>query len=71
MLVKGGALNVIQSEVTIRGQITLADNKATEAGGGIYLYNGDLVCKNESTLKLQNNSCNEKGGGIMAITSNS
>ena len=68
--IKGGALNVIQSEVKVFGQITLIDNRATEAGGGIHLYHSDLIFKDKSTLKLQRNTGSEKGGGIMTVSSN-
>ena len=68
--IKGGALNVIQSDVEVLGQVTLTDNRAREAGGGIHLCHSDLICKDNSTLKLQRNAGSEKGGGIMTVTSN-
>ena len=68
--IKGGALNVIQSEVKVLGQITLIDNRAREAGGGIHLCHSELICKDKSTLTLQRNTGSEKGGGIMAVSSN-
>ena len=69
--IKGGALNVIQSDVEVLGQVTLIENRATEAGGGIHLlYHSELICKDNSTLKLQRNTGSEKGGGIMAVSSN-
>ena len=68
--IKGGALNVIQSNVEVHGQITLIDNRATEAGGGIHLCHSELICKDNSALKLQRNTGSEKGGGIMAFSSN-
>ena len=67
--IKGGAINAIQSEVEIHGLITLTDNKAMEAGGGIRLYHSELMCKDNSTLILQKNTGNDKGGGIMAVSS--
>ena len=68
--IKGGALNVIHSDVKVLGQVTLIDNRAREAGGGIHLHHSKLICKDNSTLKLQRNTGNEKGGGIMTISSN-
>ena len=68
--IKGGALNVIHSDVEVLGQVTLTDNRAREAGGGIHLYHSELICKDNSTLKLQRNTGSEKGGGIMTISSN-
>ena len=68
--IKGGALNVIHSDVEVLGQVTLTDNRATEAGGGIHLYHSELICKDNSTLKLQRNTGSEKGGGIMTVSSN-
>ena len=68
--IKGGALNIIQSDIEVLGQVTLTDNRATEAGGGIHLYHSELICKDNSTLKLQRNTGSEQGGGIMAVSSN-
>ena len=68
--IKGGALNVIQSDIEVLGQVTMTDNRATEAGGGIHLYHSELICKDNSTLKLQKNAGSEKGGGIMTVSSN-
>ena len=68
--IKGGALNVVQSDVEVLGQVTLTDNRVTEAGGGIHLYHSELICKDNSTLKLQRNTGSEKGGGIMTVSSN-
>ena len=68
--IEGGALNVIHSEIEVLGQVTLTDNRAKEAGGGIHLYHSEIICKDNSTLKLQRNTGSEKGGAIMTVSSN-
>ena len=65
----GGALKAIESKVHIHGNMTIANNTATEAGGGIYLYHSELTCWKGSALKIWTNTATEKGGGINAIGS--
>ena len=65
----GGALKAVESKVHICGTVTIANNTATEAGGGIYLYHSELTCWKSSALSIWNNNAIEKGGGINAIGS--
>ena len=66
----GGALKAIgHSKVHVFGNVTIANNTATDAGGGIYLSNSELICWKGSTLKIQNNTARGKGGGMSATGS--
>ena len=65
----GGALKAIESKIHVHGNVTVANNTATEAGGGIYFYHSELTCWKNSTLNIQNNVAKEKGGGISAFGS--
>ena len=65
----GGALNAIESKVNVHGKMKVANNTATEIGGGIFLYHSELTCWKNSTLALEGNVAKEKGGGIMASSS--
>ena len=66
---KGGALSIIGSMVEVYGRVTIAMNKATLCGGGMYLYHSSLISREDSTLTLFQNEGTEKGGGVMAISS--
>ena len=65
----GGALRAIESKVHVHGNVTIANNHATEAGGGIYLYHSELICWKNSALNILKNVATEKGGGISATGS--
>ena len=49
--------------------MTIANNIALISGGGIYLYQSELNCQIQCTLKIINNTANIKGGGAHAISS--
>ena len=66
---RGGALKAIESKINVCGNVTVANNTATVAGGGIYLYQSELTIWKNSALNIWNNTATEKGGGINAIGS--
>ena len=66
---RGGALKAIESKIHVYGNVTIANNNATEAGGGIYLYHSELICWKNSALNISSNTAAEKGGGISATGS--
>ena len=66
---RGGALKAIVSKLHVHGTIIVANNTATEAGGGIYLYHSELICWKNSSLNIMKNIAREKGGGISATGS--
>ena len=65
----GGALKAIESKVHVHGNVTVANNTATETGGGIHLYHSELTCWKNSALNIWNNTAIKKGGGMSAIGS--
>lgn len=67
--INGGAILSVSSKLNILGNISVIQNYATDSGGGIYLYQGEIVCEDRSTLKLFENRAADKGGGIHAIES--
>lgn len=62
---KGGGIytdkNLSISNVT--GIIEIANNKATDVGGGAYVK-GKLTCENSHRLQFLKNSSDKKGGGV-------
>ena len=64
---RGGALNIIESELNIH--VTVVSNKARVSGGGINLDHSELICNRNSTLNLFGNDGSKKGGGVMATSS--
>ena len=65
----GGAMIAANSKVYIHGSTTIANNTARLSGGGLYLYQSEVICKANSSLELLGNSASEKGGGVHAISS--
>ena len=66
---KGGAICLIASKIYMNGDIVVVNNSATDSGGGIYLHQSEMLCKEHSSLQLVNNSAVERGGGIHATSS--
>ena len=50
--VNGGALHATESRLFVHGELVIANNTATQSGGGIYLYQSELNCEDNGTLKL-------------------
>ena len=65
----GGAVHAIESKVNIYDKTTVANNVASFAGGGFYLYQSELNCWGNGTLTIVSNRAGVKGGGIHAISS--
>ena len=65
----GGAIRATESKMLIYGEVTVTNNTATDSGGGVHLYQSELKCSENGTLKIITNNANEKGGGIRAISS--
>ena len=65
----GGSLKAINSKIQVYGNVTIAENTATEAGGGMYLKHSELICWKGGTLMISNNKATKKGGGINAFAS--
>ena len=65
----GGAILSIESKLYLNGNVTIAHNTAVRNGGGVYLSNSELSCRQGSTFKLVGNTAAHKGGGLHAISS--
>lgn len=65
----GGAIHATESKVYVIGDLTIANNMATESGGGLYLYRSELNHMRESQLEISGNHAITKGGGVHAISS--
>ena len=65
----GGAILSIESKVYVNGDVTIANNTATRNGGGIYLLNSELNCRQNGILMHLNNNATHRGGGLHAISS--
>lgn len=65
----GGAVHSVESELHVRGVMTLTNNRANGAGGGLYLSQSILECEQSGTLYIFGNVATHRGGGINAISS--
>ena len=65
----GGAIHSTESKLYVNGDATIAHNRATANGGGVYLSFSELNCQQKSTFQLLNNTVENKGGGLHAISS--
>ena len=65
----GGSVLATEAKLHIRGTVIIANNTASQSGGGIYLYQSEMTCQKMSALTLSGNTAIEKGGGIYAVGS--
>ena len=65
----GGAVYAVESQLYINAPVHISNNKAVENGGGMYLYQSEIVCGQICHLIFQKNQANKRGGGIHAISS--
>ena len=65
----GGAIYATETELSMYDQTTILHNNAMDTGGGAYIYRSEFICEYECTLRLGENSAQNKGGGIHAISS--
>ena len=65
----GGSVLATEAKLHIHGKVIIANNTASQSGGGIYLYQSEMTCRKMSALKLLGNTAMEKGGGIYAVGS--
>ena len=66
---KGGAIHASSSKLHVRSNVLVSNNSALVSGGGIYLYQSELDCVDQSSLELLGNKAMDRGGGIHAISS--
>ena len=66
----GGGIRAILSKLHVSyGHMLISNNTALESGGGIYLYQSELECRNLSNVELRRNDAMVNGGGIHAVSS--
>jgi hypothetical protein len=65
----GGAILSIDSKVFVSGDVSIAYNKASKSGGGVYLLNSELNIQMNGNLMLFKNTGEHRGGGLHAISS--
>ena len=65
----GGAILSIDSKIFVKGDVSIAQNKVSESGGGVYLLNSELNLQEHSKFVLFNNTAAHRGGGLHAISS--
>ena len=71
---QGGAIYLssrVQCFVTHGATVIIANNTASEDGGGIYVNFANLALHSQSTLKIHENKATANGGGIYASHSSS
>ena len=65
----GGAILSIESKIIVSSDVSIAHNKATESGGGVYLLNSELNLQKNANFVIFNNTGVHRGGGLHAISS--
>ena len=67
--INGGAISLIASKIYVSGSTSIINNTATDSGGGMYIFQSEMKCKEHSALQLIGNSATGRGGGIHATSS--
>ena len=65
----GGALFTSESKLFVYSELLASENTATSSGGALYLYQSELNCLHNGTVKILSNYAAKRGGGIHAISS--
>ena len=65
----GGAIYAVESTLYVNAPVRIDNNRAMENGGGIYLYQSEVICGQNCHISLKGNMAREKGGGIFATSS--
>ena len=66
----GGAIHATESKIYVYDNTTIAHNRASKSGGGVYIDQSVLNCEIDAChIEIINNTCGTKGGGIHAISS--
>ena len=66
---QGGAINIIESQIFLYGDIRIINNTAILDAGGVYLYKSQFSCRDNSTLIIHGNKAGFHGGGLKAESS--
>ena len=67
----GGAVRLFESKLYVYGDVKLLNNRASQNGGGIFLYRSELDVEQSAPFRIfiSNNTAEQKGGGIHAAGS--
>ena len=65
----GGAVHSTESVLNVTGTTLIRNNRVRRNGGGIYLSRSELLCQQNSSLRLVNNTALQQGGGLHAAGS--
>ena len=65
----GGAVHSTESVLNVTGTTLIRNNRVRRNGGGIYLSRSELLCQQNSSLRLVNNTALRQGGGLHAAGS--
>ena len=65
----GAGIHATESKLYILGYLTVSENTATDSGGGIYLFQSEVMLFQVGTLTLFGNTAIERGGGLYASSS--
>ena len=65
----GGGLALVWSTLSVHSPIEIQYNKATMSGGGIFLYQSDIVFSAQEMMSIGGNTALQNGGGVYAINS--
>ena len=65
----GGGLALVWSTLSVHSPIEIQHNKATMSGGGIFLYQSDIVFSAQEMMSIGGNTALQNGGGVYAINS--
>ena len=65
----GAAIHAVDSNIYVTESMLLTNNTATYNGGGIYLYQSRIQCRDDCSLNVIGNQASHSGGGICAISS--
>ena len=65
----GGAIQAIETKIHIHGTFTIANNSAVKNGGGVDIYQSEIICRQGGKLNFLKNSATKEGGALHAVGS--
>ena len=65
----GAGIHATQSKLYFHGDLTVSNNIASDRGGGMFIFQSEVVLHEESSLVLSGNNAKGSGGGLHATSS--
>ena len=65
----GAAIHATHANIYVSKPLIITNNTATYNGGGLYLYQSQMLCQFNCSLTLTGNRALNNGGGIYAVSS--